>query len=77
MRSWVERGLQPGDLSFLMDFAFFRNRRPPSAVVDRLRERGFLAKTERGRTRMTLKGWVAILVRRTLARRAAKGMLNA
>jgi hypothetical protein len=44
-RSWVERDLQRGDLSFLTDFAFFRNRRPPSAVVDRLRERGFLAKT--------------------------------
>jgi hypothetical protein len=27
-RSWVKHGLQRGDLSFLTDFAFFRNRRP-------------------------------------------------
>jgi hypothetical protein len=47
-RSWLERDLQRGDLSVLRDFALFRNRRPPSAVVDRLRERGFLAKTARG-----------------------------
>jgi hypothetical protein len=47
-RSWVERDLQPGDLGFLGHFAFFKNRRPPSAVVDRLCERGFLAKTARG-----------------------------
>jgi hypothetical protein len=60
-RSWVERDLQRGDLSFLRDFAFFRNRRPLSAAVDRLRERGFLAKNARARTRMTMKGWLAIL----------------
>ena len=68
MRSWVRRDLHRGDLGFLTDFAFFRNRRPPSAVVDRLCERGFMAKTERARSRMTLKGWVAILLRRTFAR---------
>jgi hypothetical protein len=62
-----------GDLSILRDFALFRNRRPPSAVVDRLRERGFLAKTARGRNRMTLKGWLAILLRQTTARRAITG----
>jgi hypothetical protein len=68
-RSWVLRDLQRGDLSYLRDFASFRNRRPPSAVVDRLCERGFLAKTNRGRTRMTLKGWIAILLRNTFARK--------
>src|SRR5215831_20984973 len=68
-RSWVERDLQRGDLSFLRDFAFFRNRWPPSVVVDRLDERGFLARTERVRPRMTLKGWIAILLRHTFARR--------
>jgi len=68
-RSWVERDLQRGDLRFLIDFAFFRNRRPPSAVRDRLCERGFLAKTARGRSRMTFEGWVAILLRHTFARR--------
>jgi hypothetical protein len=44
MRSRVERDLQLGDLRVLSDFAFFRNRYPPSIVVDRLCERGFLAK---------------------------------
>jgi hypothetical protein len=29
----------------LSDFAFFRNRYPPSIVVDRLCEHGFVAKT--------------------------------
>jgi hypothetical protein len=67
-RSWLERDLQRGDLSFLTDFAFFRNRRPPSIVVDRLSDRGFLAKTERGSPRMTPKGWIAILLRRTSAK---------
>ena len=67
-RSWVERELQPGDLSCLRDFALFRNRRPASAVVDRLCERGFMAKTARMRGRMTLKGWIAIFLRRTVAR---------
>ena len=59
MRSRVERDLQRGDLTCLTNFAFFRNRRPGSIIVDRLCERGFLAKTARGRTRMTLKGWIA------------------
>lgn len=51
-RSWVERDLQGGDLSCLRDFALFRNRRPASAVIDRLCERGFMAKTARWRHRM-------------------------
>jgi hypothetical protein len=63
MRSRVERDLHFGDLRVLSAFAFFSNRHPPSAVVNRLRERGFLAKTARGRTRMTLKGWTAIVLR--------------
>lgn len=74
-RSWVERDLQRGDLSFLRDFAFFRNRCPPSAVVDRLRERGFLATSARGRSRMSAKGWIAILLRRTSARRVSSPAL--
>ena len=56
-RFWVERDLQPGDASCLRDFAFFRNCCPASAVVDRLCERGFFAKTTRLRPRVTLKGW--------------------
>jgi hypothetical protein len=68
-RSWVERDLQGGDLSCLRDFAVFRNRRPASAVIDRLFERGFMAKTFRLRPRMTLKGWIAVFLRQTVARR--------
>jgi hypothetical protein len=56
----VERDLHVGDLRVLSDFALFRNRYPPSIVVDRLCERGFLAKTSRVRPRMTLKGWMAV-----------------
>jgi hypothetical protein len=69
MRSRVERDLQLGDLRVLSDFAFFRNRYPPSIVVDRLCERAFVAKTARGRPRMTLKGWIALVLRHTFARR--------
>ena len=63
----MERDLHVGDLRILSDFAF-RNDRPPSLVVNRLCERGFLATTERGRTRMTLKGWAAVFLRQTVAR---------
>jgi hypothetical protein len=59
-RYW-ELDLRPGDLSFLRDFAFFRNRYPPSAVVDRLCDHGLMAITARGRKRMTLKGWLAVV----------------
>ena len=60
-RSWAEHDLQRGDLSLLRDFASFRNRYPPSIVVDRLCDHGLMAITDRGRKRMTLKGWIAIL----------------
>ena len=69
MRSWVERDLHRGDLSCLKDFALFRDRFPDYAVVDRLCERGFLAKTNHALIRMTLKGWIAILLRNTFARK--------
>ena len=69
VRSKLERDLHVGDLRALCDVAFRRIDRPASLIVDRLCERGFLAKTARGRNRMTLKGWLAILLRQTLARR--------
>jgi hypothetical protein len=68
-RSWVERDLRRGDLTILTSFAFFKNRWPPSLVVHRLCERGFMTKTASGRTRITLEGWIAILLRQTFARR--------
>jgi len=66
VRTWLERDLQRGDLSFLRDFAFFRNRYPPSIVVDRLCDHGLMTITDRGRKRMTLKGWIALLVSRKI-----------
>src|SRR5262249_31234249 len=76
--SRLERDLQVDDLRVLCDFAFFRNDRPPSAIVDRLCERGYVAKTTRGRARrMTLKGSVAVLLRQTVARRDRTEMLDA
>jgi hypothetical protein len=38
-----------GGAGFARDFALFRNRRPASAVIDRLCERRFMAKTARMR----------------------------
>lgn len=67
-RTWVERDLYMGDLRTLSDVALRRNVRPPSVIVDRLYKRGFLKRTARGSCRMTLKGWVAVLLRHTLAR---------
>ena len=61
LRSRMERDLVKRDLRFLDRFAFFKTRYLPSAVVDRLCERGFLAKTGHGRPRMTPKGWFAVL----------------
>ena len=70
-RSWVERDLLVGDLRVLSDIAFRRIDGPGFDQVQRLRKRGFLVKTaRRGRYRMTLMGWVAVLVRNTSARRA-------
>jgi hypothetical protein len=68
-RTWVERDLHTGDLRVLSGVAFRRNIYPPSIVVSRLEERGFMGKTGRGSYRMTLKGWIAVLLRYTSARR--------
>jgi hypothetical protein len=68
-RSWVQRDLQRGDLTCLRDFALFRDPRPDFAVIDRLYDRGFLTSTARGRNRITLKGWMAVLLRNTFARK--------
>jgi hypothetical protein len=71
-RSWVERDLWEGDLRVLSNIAFRRIAGPGFDQVQRLRKRGFLVKTARGRYRMTLMGWVAVLVRNTSARRVNK-----
>jgi hypothetical protein len=71
-RSWVERDLLVGDLRVLSDIAFRKIAGPGFDQVQRLRKRGFLVKTARGRYRMTLMGWVAVLVRNTSARRVNK-----
>jgi hypothetical protein len=69
-RSWMERDLRRGDLRALSDFAS-RRIGPASVQIDRLRDRGFLVTTARGRYRMSAKGWVAILLRRASARRVS------
>ena len=71
-RSWVERDLWEGDLRVLSNIAFRRINGPGFDQVQRLRKRGFLVKTARGRYRMTLMGWVAVVVRNTSARRINK-----
>lgn len=68
-RSWMERDLRVGDLRALNNIAFRRKGdEPASTQVDRLRERGFLANNARGNYRMTLTGWLAVLLRKTSAR---------
>ena len=68
-RSWVERDLHKGDLRVLNDIAFRRIDRPASTQVERPCDRRFLVKTGRGGSRMTLKGWIAVFLRHTFARR--------
>ena len=70
-RAWVERDLHMGDLRALSGVAFRRNVRPPSIVANRLEDRGFMGRTARGSCRVTLKGWIAVLLRHTSARRLA------
>jgi hypothetical protein len=67
-RAWVERDLNVGDLRTLSDIAFRRIPGPPFDPVQRLRKRGFLVKSVRGPYRVTLKGWIAILLRHSSAR---------
>jgi hypothetical protein len=67
-RSWVERDLHVGDLRVLSEIAFRRIHGPGFEQVQRLRKRGFLVKSARGPYRMTLTGWVALLLRNTSAR---------
>jgi hypothetical protein len=70
MRSRLERDLARGDLRALSNIAVGRSFDGPDlGQVERLCERGFLAMTRKGRSRMTLKGWIAILLRHTIARR--------
>jgi hypothetical protein len=73
-RSWVERDLHEGDLRVLSDIAFRRIHGPAFDPVQRLRKRGFLVKSARGPYRMTLTGWVAVLLRNTSARRVNKSV---
>jgi hypothetical protein len=68
-RAWVERDLYLGDLRALSGVAFRRNIRPPSIILSRLEEREFIGRTARGSCRVTLKGWIAVLLRHTSARR--------
>jgi hypothetical protein len=64
-RAWVQRDLHVGDLRALSGIAFRRDVRPASTIIDRLDKRGFLEMTARGSYRVTLKGWIAVLLRHT------------
>jgi hypothetical protein len=69
-RSWVERDLCVGDLRALSNIASGRSFDGPDLdQVERLCKRGFLTTTARGTCRMTLTGWVVVLLRNTIARR--------
>jgi hypothetical protein len=69
-RSWIERNLRLGDLRALSNIASGRSFDGPDLdQVERLCKRGFLKTTARGTCRMTLTGWVVILLRNTSARR--------
>jgi len=65
-RSWVERDLCVGDLRALSNIASGRSFDGPDLA---LCKRGFLTTTARATSRMTLVGWVAVLLRNTSARR--------
>jgi hypothetical protein len=67
-RSWLERDLYVGDLRALSNIAFRRSDKPASTQIERLRKRRFLAWAAKGTCRMTLIGWVALLLRNTSAR---------
>jgi hypothetical protein len=70
MASWVERDLCVGDLRALSNIASGRSFDGPDLdQVERLCKRGFLTTTARATCRMTLVGWVAVLLRKTSARR--------
>jgi len=69
-RSWVERDLCVGDLRALSNIASGRSFDGPDLdQIERLCKRGFLTTTARATSRMTLVGWVAVLLRNTSARR--------
>ena len=69
LRFRLERDLHRGDLRVLSHIASGRVDGPDFGQVDRLCERGFLAMTQKGRARLTLKGWIAVFLRRTIAKR--------
>ena len=67
-RSWVERDLRVGDLRALSNIAFHRSDGPAFDQVERLCKRGFLRMNVGRNSRMTLTGWVAVILRNTSAR---------
>jgi len=79
-RSWLERDLHLGDLRTLSEIAYGLTARPGGhGPVDRLCKRGFLMKTDRAPyfSRVTLKGWTAVLLRQTIARKGRTETLDA
>jgi len=73
VRSWLEHGLCQGDFRALSNIALGRSFDGPDlGQVERLCKRGFLKTTRRAYTRMTMKGWFAVVSRNTFAGRDRK-----
>jgi hypothetical protein len=70
---WISDGLQKGDLYSLIDVA--SGMRPNGLSDDqalRLRMRGFVRELDNGRYRATFKGRLALRLKRTARKRAAR-----
>ena len=68
IRTWVIRELHRGDLHALSDAARGRYYDLDMGQIDRLRGRGYLTNKLFGGLRVTIKGRLALLLRRTVAR---------
>jgi hypothetical protein len=63
--NWARKDLQRGDLSALLELTDnSRWNDPNSARVQRLRDRGFIAKRSDDKVRVTMRGRVALLLGR-------------
>lgn len=68
LRSWVTKDLYRGDMRALQHVARRRIGDIDIGQLSRLRKRGFITKIFWGRARVTPKGWLALLLRTTVAR---------
>lgn len=62
MRRWATRDLRAGDLTALRDVAKGRGN-PKDPRFNRLRNRGFVKESKTGTLRVTILGWLALLIK--------------